>query len=281
MLFFIKVRGEKSILYLLRLFFVRLSQKKLARAVFFFARIEDDKLSRFGKTCFVGLDFFEKPTKITKSMKKYIALAALLAAGTACMHAEQEYEPVTENTTFEKGGDLYAGEFVFTFELEEDAAVTGDYDIIAAYYQVNGNDYNVNAFVLKSDGTLELARGGALSSTTLTNDVTTGISDKSVFKTSEGVAYVLTTPGTYTIDYLGDGNGSAAANLLFGGEIVASFTGGNHNMNGAQNGGDTLNLALNSSYSATYMKPIPEPSAFGMLAGLGALALVASRRRRK
>ncbi|MBQ2732446.1 MAG: PEP-CTERM sorting domain-containing protein [Opitutales bacterium] len=26
---------------------------------------------------------------------------------------------------------------------------------------------------------------------------------------------------------------------------------------------------------------VPEPSAFGMLAGLGALALVASRRRRK
>ncbi|MBQ7331616.1 MAG: PEP-CTERM sorting domain-containing protein [Opitutales bacterium] len=214
-------------------------------------------------------------------MKKYITLAALLAAGTACMHAEQEYEAVTENTTFEQGGDLFAGEFVLTFELAENSAVSGDYDIIAAYYQVNGSGYNVNAFLLKSDGTLELARGGALSSTTLTNDVTTGTQDKSTFKTSEDVAYVLTTPGTYTIDYLGGDNGSAAANLLFDGEIVASFTGGSHNMNGIQQGSDILNLALNSSYSATYMKPIPEPSAFGMLAGLGALALVASRRRRK
>lgn len=30
-----------------------------------------------------------------------------------------------------------------------------------------------------------------------------------------------------------------------------------------------------------YYSAVPEPSAFGMLAGLGALALVASRRRRK
>ena len=31
----------------------------------------------------------------------------------------------------------------------------------------------------------------------------------------------------------------------------------------------------------SYVEAIPEPSAFGLLAGLGALALVASRRRRK
>ncbi|HIV04039.1 MAG TPA: PEP-CTERM sorting domain-containing protein, partial [Candidatus Spyradosoma merdigallinarum] len=43
------------------------------------------------------------------------------------------------------------------------------------------------------------------------------------------------------------------------------------------NGGVAVSIDnVQVSYSA-----IPEPSAFGLLAGLGALALVASRRRRK
>ena len=37
----------------------------------------------------------------------------------------------------------------------------------------------------------------------------------------------------------------------------------------------------NGGVKILYAAPVPEPSAFGMLAGLGALALVASRRRRK
>ncbi|MBQ8722808.1 MAG: PEP-CTERM sorting domain-containing protein, partial [Opitutales bacterium] len=217
-------------------------------------------------------------------MNKYITLAALLAAGTACAHAEipKQYEEVTTDTTIDKGGDLYAGPFSFTFELAADATVSGEYDILLAYYQVNGSNYNVNAFELvKTDAglTLELVRGGALSSTDLTNKVTMGKSDSSVFKANDA-DYVLSQAGTYTVDYLGGTNESAAADLYFGGVKVASFTGGSHNMNGAQQGGNTLNLVLNSSYSTTYLKPVPEPSAFGMLAGLGALALVAARRRR-
>ncbi|MBQ6705120.1 MAG: PEP-CTERM sorting domain-containing protein [Opitutales bacterium] len=39
--------------------------------------------------------------------------------------------------------------------------------------------------------------------------------------------------------------------------------------------------AGNGGVKILYAAPVPEPSAFGMLAGLGALALVASRRRRK
>ena len=46
---------------------------------------------------------------------------------------------------------------------------------------------------------------------------------------------------------------------------------------GGSNGGVAVSIDnVQVSYSA-----IPEPSAFGLLAGLGALALVASRRRRK
>ena len=200
---------------------------------------------------------------------KYITLAALLAAGAICANAE--------TYTMDKGGNLYAGLFTIEFTISENSSVTGDYDIIAAYYQVNGSSYNVNAFQLNSNGTLTLNRGGALSDTTLTNEVTTGTTDFSTFTTDGTTAYTLGA-GDYTINYLGGTNGSAAANLLLNGAVVASFTGGNHNMNGAQNGGATLTLQTNDSYSAVM---VPEPSAFGMLAGLGALALVASRRRRK
>jgi len=63
--------------------------------------------------------------------------------------------------TMDKGGDLYAGEMTLTFTIPDTPILTGDYDILAAYYQVNGNSYNVNAFVLNSDNTLSLNRGGA------------------------------------------------------------------------------------------------------------------------
>ena len=56
----------------------------------------------------------------------------------------------------------------------------------------------------------------------------------------------------------------------------------NQTLNGQ--GGVTM-LSTNTSFTSwnrtATEKPIPEPSAFGLLAGIGALALVASRRRRK
>ena len=170
--------------------------------------------------------------------------------------------------------NLYAGAFTLTFVIEEGNAVSGDYDIIAAYYQVNKEDYGVNAFLLNSDGTLSLNRGGALSSTTLTNDTTTGTKDKSVFKNGEA-AYTLTA-GTYTIEYLGGGNGSAAADLYLDGVKVAGFTKGNHNMNGIDNGGLALKLQTNDSYKAAM---VPEPATATL--SLLALAGLAARRRRK
>ena len=55
------------------------------------------------------------------------------------------------------------------------------------------------------------------------------------------------------------------------------------------NTGDATEFAFDSGSNAAFTlngivvetSSIPEPSAFGLLAGLGALALVASRRRRK
>ncbi len=198
-------------------------------------------------------------------MKK--TLIALMALAGMAMGADY---------TMDKGGNLYAGAFTLEFTLEENFAVTGDYDILAAYYQVNGSSYNVNAFLLNSDKTLTLNRGGALSSTTLTNDVTTGTTDKSTFTTDGTTAYTLGA-GSYTIKYLGGTNGSAAADLYLDGAKVAGFTSGNHNMNGVNNGGDTLNLTTNDTYGVTATIPEPTTATLSLLA----LAGLAARRRRK
>ena len=204
-------------------------------------------------------------------MKKTII--ALMAMAGVAMGAEYDITA---------GGNLYAGAFTLSFTLEENFAVSGDYDILAAYYQVNGNSYNVNAFQLNSNGSLTLNRGGALSSTTLTNDVTTGTQDSSLFKTTEGTAYTLGA-GDYVIEYLGGTNGSAAAELYLNDVLVASFTGGNHNMNGSQGGGLALKLQTNDSYSVIQGKPvtpsIPEPTTATL--SLLALAGLAARRRRR
>ena len=172
--------------------------------------------------------------------------------------------------TMPKGGDLYAGAFKMEFTI--DALPTEGYDILAAYYQVNNdNGYTVNAFELSSAGALTLNRGKSLTLTDgeLTNDSVLTSQDSSSFD-----GYTLTA-GTYVLEYLGGTNGSAAANLYFDGEVVASFTGGSHNMNGAQNGGSTLTLLTNDSYKAVM---IPEPATATL--SLLALAGLCARRRR-
>ena len=208
-------------------------------------------------------------------MKKYITIAALLAAGSAFANALT----ITEDTEMMGAGNLFAGAFDFSFTISDIKSVTEDYDIILSYYQVNnGDNHTVNAFKLKSDGTLTLDRGKNL--TLIDNELTSASTigtthDFSKFtKIGSNEAYILTA-GTYTVDYLGGANGSAAADLYLEGVKVASFTGGNHNMNGAASGGLTLNVKVNDAYV------IPEPSTFGLLAGLGALALVGTRRRRR
>ena len=183
------------------------------------------------------------------------------------------------------GGDLYAGAFTLSFTLEENFAVSGDYDILSAYYQVNnGNGYTVNAFQLNANGSLTLNRGKSLSLTdgAITNESALTTQDSSIFKATDGTNYTLGA-GDYVIEYLGGTNGSAAADLYLNDVKVASFTGGNHNMNGAQNASSALKLQTNDSYSVIQGKPvtpaIPEPTTATL--SLLALAGLAARRRRR
>ena len=220
-----------------------------------------------------------------KSIIALMALAGVAAAEDYTMQVQADVVAINDYD-LTAPANLYAGAFTLTFVIEEGNAVSGDYDIIAAYYQANSDNYGVNAFLLNSDGTLSLNRGGALSSTTLTNDTTTGTKDKSVF-TNAGEEYTLTA-GTYTIEYLGGSNlnlnpkenetysEGVSANLYLNGVKVAGFTGGSHNMNGAASGGLALTLTTNDSYKAAM---VPEPATATL--SLLALAGLAARRRRK
>ena len=209
--------------------------------------------------------------------KSIIALMALAGVAAAEDYTMQVLADVVAINDYEltAPANLYAGAFTLTFVIEEGNAVSGDYDIIAAYYQSNSADYGVNAFQLNSDGSLSLNRGKVLSSTTLANDTTLGTEhDKSVFKNGEE-AYTLAA-GTYTIEYLGGTNGSAAADLYLNGVKVAGFTKGSHNMNGDGSGSLALKLTTNDSYKAAM---VPEPATATL--SLLALAGLAARRRRK
>ncbi len=204
-------------------------------------------------------------------MKKTI-IALMALAGVA---AAAQYDMTAAD-------NLYAGEFTLEFTVAEGLVVSGDYDIIAAYYQVNGGAYSVNAIKLNSNGSLTMQRGGSLSSTTLDNETTLGTTnDASTFTAANGEAYTLGA-GSYTLEYLGGTNGDAAAKLYLDEELVASFTGGKHNMNGAQGGGLALTLTTNDSYGAVLVPeapavPEPTPATLSLLA----LAGLAARRRRK
>ena len=206
-------------------------------------------------------------------MKKTII--ALMAMAGVAMGAEYDMTA---------GGDLYAGAFTLSFSIEDTLSVSGAYDIVGAYYQVNnGNGYTVNAFQLNSNGTLTLNRGKSLTLTggAITNDSALTTQDFSTF-TANGEAYILGA-GNYVIEYLGGTNDEAAADLYLNDVKVASFTGGKHNMNGAQSGGLALDLLTNDSYSAIQGKPvtpsIPEPTTATL--SLLALAGLAARRRRR
>ena len=205
-----------------------------------------------------------------KALIALMALASVAAATT-----------ITEDTTIIAPTKLNAGAFDFSFTLTASTVISGDYDLLLAYYQVNnGGAYDVNAFKLSSTRVLTLERGKnlTLSDDALTSDSTMGTNNTSTFAAIGGTdAYTLSAPGTYTVDYLGGTNGDAAADLYLDGVKVAAFNWGSHAMNGAAGGDLTLNVKVNGDYVAAPTIPEPTTATLSLLA----LAGMAARRRRR
>ncbi|MBQ3240140.1 MAG: PEP-CTERM sorting domain-containing protein [Akkermansia sp.] len=199
--------------------------------------------------------------------KTIIALMALAGVASAVT--------IQEDTTMAPGGNYYAGAFDFTFVLDEVLPTSTQY--LLGYYAnpaASGN-YSANVFTLDYNAqnglTLRLDRVASVTVTDGDISAVGNIHNSSTFAGTSG-AYILGA-GTYTVEYLGGGNGSAAADLYLDGTKVASFTGGSHNMNGGGDGTATLNVKVSDAYV------VPEPTTATL--SLLALAGLAARRRRK
>lgn len=246
-------------------------------------------------------------------MKKYITIAALLSAGAVFANAET---PTTVNGSITLDGTLTEDarlDFTYSTIAAQKVTTTVDYVTIASTdgYGLNTENasvtfdiqYNLNAtsdikfangtgfkmYVETDLNANELAdfnAGEFVDRMVVTTDYFANIASGSIFQnikignisglTDAGLIYGLYSNSSWTY--------YSASDITFSGNYATVAT-----------GAEALELEKGSLYTVAkitaasgasvkgigFVASIPEPSAFGMLAGLGALALVAARRRRK
>ena len=262
-------------------------------------------------------------------MKKYITVAALLAAGTAFANAEvvavfncggsdstraqwmdqsQDWTSVQQSNNGEVISGVTAGSItlsstgtalsstgpVGSFSAAQDAT-TGPVAIPGALKNLSSNVFSASTYDTLWGGSINLygsgqamltldglaqntdytvylfcARANANSGGSATWSTTTDGARWSVWKVADG-SVTITDGSTVQADGNTSGLNASIVKVTFntGAATSVSFDSGS-------NATFTLNGIVVDQGSS-----IPEPSAFGLLAGLGALALVASRRRRK
>ena len=259
-------------------------------------------------------------------MKKYITVAALLAAGTAFANADVvavfncggvgdrgKWMDTTKgwtNATLGAGGDNFrnvpASGSNITLSSEGSAlGSTGDGGSFTAKAGVPGTPKPIpGALPTLSSGvfgknTYDTLWGGSVNlygtgKTTFTLDGLTANTDYTVYLFCARANANNNGSATWTTET----SGAVWSVTTAGGTASGSTVYANGSTEGLNasivkvtfNTGDATKFAFDSGDNASFTlngivvdqgSTIPEPSAFGLLAGLGALALVASRRRRK
>ncbi len=217
-------------------------------------------------------------------MKNIIAITSLLAAGTLCANAEEFIWTSTD-------GD-FSG---FKNADENLIAITGDFSLEMTFQL---SSYHTDCVIQLSPdagfdkkGSLELGFSGATGKiyTYATDDTASTYTTGGHFSAGRVVNNAATlvfqfsnynaATNTYslTVTYpsaWSAGSGDTFSNVSFGSEEIIWTQ-----LNLA---GTTANPSVSSLKLVTEnFHVIPEPSAFGLLAGLGALALAGTRRRRR
>ena len=209
-------------------------------------------------------------------MKKYITIAALLVAGSSFAHA------LSDDLDIPTGGNFWAGDFAFKFCIESLEDLNNGGELLAAYGVYSGTVYQTNGFKVvaldEGEGFSLTVGNGTLSGVANADAPITAnskynfVSDASRYDATD---VALSFGVIYTI--VNDGANQSQTVSLFAGDVLVDTLSYNGNMSGG-NAGTTIWSVGNAAYDVA---PIPEPSAFGLLAGLGAIALVGTRRRRK
>ena len=245
-------------------------------------------------------------------MKKYITLAALLAAGTACANADEiitlTLPGTTSDTVASKGSATSIS--VSVDDASGISALAGSER--GLYMFCNGGQTNIGTEAGSSEGdwtydtqtqtaSVELwgrkNYGGTNVAAIFDGGLTDGLVLDSLTFSTSGLTGATDDYALYfgIVDDSGAVIASGVQNNLgtSAGSIILQTFGNEANETMVWGEGYDILIGIVSEAgsawnSKSYVNGIkveatvvPEPSAFGMLAGLGALSLVASRRRRK
>ena len=221
-------------------------------------------------------------------MKKYITIAALLAAGSAFVNATTD-KLEWLSIKFGTGDTLTSGNQAMSWGSS--TSTTDDWIIkFSITENLSQEGWEPTITTGESTGKAEgLSVGvcnGLLSFRNGNNDLTSSdeelefkVNDVLTFAYSDGTAYI----GNYTSGkYISTtGLSSGSIDLTMSNGSSRAWSNGGRTKIGESQFADLHGTSYEGNADGILSIVIPEPSTFGLLAGLGALALVGARRRRR